>query len=90
MSAKKTAANKPLEGVDRTGEGLRNALFDEIDMIRSGTGDRRRAVAVAALAGRIMETVKIEIEYAKQMSLAAKSGGEAATIGALRLGRASP
>lgn len=91
MGKKKTAdkspANVELPEVHRTGEGLRNALFDEIDLMRSGKGDRRRAVAIAALAGRIVDTVKIEIEYAKQVSLAAKDVGEEGAIGTLRLGR---
>jgi uncharacterized membrane protein len=87
MSSKKTPVAPTMPEIDRTGQGLRDALFDEIDMIRSGKGDRRRAVAIAALAGRVMETVKVEIEYAKQVSLAARAGGEAAAIGSLRLGR---
>lgn len=76
-----------LNGIDRTGQGLRDALFDEIDLIRTGNGDRRRAMAVAALAGRVMDTVKVEIEYAKQMSMASKTGAKGNILGALRLGR---
>ena len=72
---------------ERTSEGLRNALFDELDLIRSGNGDRRRAMAVAALAARVRDTVKVEIEYAKQASLVASSAGTAKAIGTLRLGR---
>lgn len=75
-----------MPSVIRTGQGLRDALFDEIDLIRAGDGDRRRAMAVAALAGRVMDTVKVEIEYAKQVSLASKGAGESATIGSMRLG----
>ena len=86
MSKAPKVIETKLSAIDRTGNGLRNALFDEIDLIRSGNGDRRRAMAVAALAGRVMDTVKVEIDYAKQMSLAAKTGSEGVLMGSLRLG----
>jgi hypothetical protein len=84
---KPTTKSGVMPSVIRTGQGLRDALFDEIDLIRTGDGDRRRAMAVAALAGRVMDTVKVEIEYAKQASLAASPAGEAHAIGSMKLGR---
>jgi hypothetical protein len=84
---KPTTKSAVMPSVIRTGQGLRDALFDEIDLIRTGDGDRRRAMAVAALAGRVMDTVKVQIEYAKQASLAASPAGEAHAIGSMKLGR---
>lgn len=83
----KTPVAAGMSSVIRTGQGLRDALFDEIDLLRTGNGDRRRAMAVASLAGRVMDTVKVEIEFAKQMSLAQTAGKGHATIGHLKLGR---
>jgi hypothetical protein len=51
--------------VQRTSAGLRDAIFDELDAIRSGTSNPTRANAVAKLAGSIVETVRMEIEVQK-------------------------
>lgn len=48
--------------VSRSSAGLRDAIFDEIDAIRNGTGNPTRANAVAKLAGCIVETVRMEVE----------------------------
>lgn len=53
--------------VVRTSAGLRNALFDELDGIRSGTSNTARANAVAKLAGTLIETVRMELEVQRQM-----------------------
>jgi hypothetical protein len=57
----------PLPTVERTGEGLRNALFDEIDAFRAGTGDRRRALAVVELARQITKIAWLEVEFARRV-----------------------
>lgn len=51
--------------VPRTSSGLRDALFDELESLRSGKTDNRRAVAVAALAVTIVKTVRMELEFAR-------------------------
>lgn len=59
------AANKtkPIpQRVTRSSAGLRDAIFDEIDAIRDGTGNPTRANAVAKLAATVVETVRMEIE----------------------------
>jgi hypothetical protein len=53
--------------VDRTSTGLRNAIFDEMDAIRSGQSNATRANAVAKLASGIVETVRLEIEVQKHL-----------------------
>jgi hypothetical protein len=69
---------KTLPASIRTGEGLRNLLFDEIDALREGTGDRRRAITICSLASQIISAAKLEIEYEQQQSL--KGTAERATI----------
>lgn len=53
--------------VPRTSAGLRDALFDEIDAIRNGTGNPTRANAVAKLANGVVETVRMELEVQKHL-----------------------
>ena len=49
----------------RTSEGLRNALFDEMDALRAGTSDTKRASMVAKLANTVVSVTKVEMEYAR-------------------------
>lgn len=51
----------------RTSAGLRDAIFDEIDAIRSGTSNPTRANAVAKLATGIVETVRMELEVQRHL-----------------------
>lgn len=53
----------------RTAEGLRNALFDEIDNIKSGNSDIKQANAVAKIAKTIVDVTKMELEYSKYEDL---------------------
>lgn len=53
--------------IARTSAGLRDAIFDEIDAVRSGTSNPTRANAVAKLATGIVETVRMEIEVQRHL-----------------------
>ena len=53
--------------VDRTSNGLRNALFDELDSIRAGNSDPKRANAVARISSEIVRTVDMELRVAQHM-----------------------
>lgn len=53
--------------IARTSAGLRDAIFDEIDAIRSGASNPTRANAVAKLATGIVETVRMEIEVQRHL-----------------------
>lgn len=59
-------AIKRLPPVIRTGEGLRDALFDEIDSLRDGTGDRRRALTIVDLARQIIKSAWLEVELSRR------------------------
>ncbi len=48
---------------ERTISDLRGMLFDEIDAIQNGESDPLRAQSVALVAGTIMESVKLEVEF---------------------------
>lgn len=68
MAAKATEVQAP---VNRSSAGLRDAIFDEIDAIRNGTGNPTRANAVAKLAAGIVETVRMELEVQRYAASAA-------------------
>lgn len=60
--------------VTRSSAGLRDAIFDEIDAIRNGSGNPTRANAVAKLAATVVETVRMELEVQR---FAASAAGKA-------------
>lgn len=75
----------------RTSAGLRDAIFDEIDAIRSGASNPTKANAVAKLATGIVETVRMEIEvqrHLRQNPATAKEVTSAALGQPLTLGAA--
>ncbi len=47
----------------RTAAGLRDALFDELDCLRSGDTSAAQAQATSKLACQIVNCVKAEIEF---------------------------
>lgn len=51
----------------RTSAGLRDAIFDEIDGIRTGSSNPTRANAVAKLAAGVVETVRMELEVQRHL-----------------------
>ena len=73
----KTPAEIRRGDVVRTGEGLRDALFDEIDGLRKGTVSATRAGATARLACQIISSVRVEIDFHRFVRLA--GGGEKST-----------
>ena len=64
--SKSPAAAAVAASVVRTSAGLRDALFDELDALRRGEIDPKRANAVAKLAKTVVETVRMEIEVVRQ------------------------
>jgi hypothetical protein len=64
MKAKATNGDYRLP-TRRSTTGLRDALFDEIDRIRAGTGNLLEAGAIARLAQQIVNVTRMEMEYAK-------------------------
>lgn len=69
--------------VSRSSAGLRDAIFDEIDAIRDGTGNPTRANAVAKLAAGIVETVRMELEVQRFAASAAAKANVAADISSM-------
>ena len=70
---------------NRSSQALRDALFDELDDLRSGDSDPSRALAVAKVAQQIVSTARIEMEF-HRMVLSAAEKGNSVTMGTMQLG----
>lgn len=69
----------------RTTHGLRDILFDEIDMMRSDQADPKRAMAIANLSKQIIGTAKVELEFHRTMAQLSEAGTPV-SLGTLALG----
>lgn len=49
--------------IDNTIEGLREALFDEINAFREGKGNPARARAICTAAKNIVDSIRVQIQY---------------------------
>ena len=63
-------ANEPTSNVPTPGRNigdLREALFDQLARLKADPSDAevRRAGAITAVAGRIIESAKVEVEFVK-------------------------
>jgi len=58
--------NKQLE-VPKTIEGLRESLFDEINLLRSGKGNLQRARAISQLASQAIDSIRVQIQYGRML-----------------------
>lgn len=67
----KSHENGPISTpVVRTSAGLRDALFDALDGLRSGATSAATANAVAKLADQVVQTVHMELAVQKHASTA--------------------
>lgn len=69
----------------RTTEGLRDALFDELDELRSDAANPEKSLAVANIAKQIINTAKVELDFHKFMA-DQQSNGTPVNFGNLKLG----
>jgi hypothetical protein len=72
----------------RSSQGLRDILFDEIEELRSGSGDPTKSMAVANLAKQIINIAKVEIDFHRQIAEQADAG-HAFSLGQMELGSAA-
>lgn len=79
---------KKSNSVARSAQGLRDALFAEIEELRSGEGNPSKAQAVAKLAQQIINITKTEIEFNESVIRHAQNG-HALALGDMRLGPAA-
>lgn len=53
--------------VERSSAGLRNALFDALDALRTGDMNANTANAIAKIADGVISTVKMELEVQRHL-----------------------
>ena len=76
--------NDPKMPVIKSTEGLRDALFDEINRIRSGQSDPKRARIVATMAARIIDSIRVQIQYGKLLQEQKKADNEEFLLGSTK------
>jgi len=65
----------------KTTEGLRDMLFDEIDLLRSGKIDSARARVTANLAKQIIESIRVQVQFQRVMVEQTKGNKPMSLIG---------
>lgn len=58
--------------VPKTLEGLRDAIFAEINALRKGTGNLQQARAISQLATQAIDSIRVEIQYGRMLLEAKK------------------
>lgn len=79
-------ANKGKVPVTRTSVGLRDALFDELDDLRSGKSTAQKASSVSRIAMAVINSVKMEIEHQKHVASTIATGAGITQAANLQLG----
>ena len=73
--------------IERSTDGLRVALFEELDALRAGKTTAQKSSALARLAATIVSTTKLDIEYQRFAKGIDEELPATATIPALRLNK---
>jgi hypothetical protein len=51
-----------LPPIPKTAEGLRDALFDELNALRAGKSNPQHARAVANLSRQVIESIRVQVQ----------------------------
>lgn len=54
-----------LKEVPKTTEGLRDALFDELNELRAGRSNPQKSRAIAQMADKIIDSIRVQIQYGR-------------------------
>lgn len=65
-----------MEPIPKTGAGLRDALFDEINMLRAGKVSTEHARALANLVRQVLDAARLDLQYRKAIE-----GGDTLALG---------
>lgn len=60
--------DKKLMVIPKTTEGLRDALFDEINLLRQNKTTPNRARALSQLARDVIDSIRVQIQYQRLMT----------------------
>lgn len=59
---------KEIKTIPKTTEGLRDALFDEINALRSGKSNPQNARALCQLANQVIDSIRVQIQYGRLLN----------------------
>lgn len=65
-------SRKELIAIPKTIEGLRDALFDEINAIREGKSNPQKARSIALLANKVIDSLRVQIQYGRLVNETSK------------------
>lgn len=68
MNLNELKNQKEMIPILKTSEGLRDALFDEINLLRSGKGNPQRARTICLIASRIIDSIRVQIQYGRLLN----------------------
>ena len=51
--------------IPKTIEGLRDALFEELQLLREGKSNPQKSRAVAQMADKIIDSMRVQIQYGR-------------------------
>ncbi len=82
LKTKPTKSIPAPTATSRNSEGLRDTLFEELDMLRAGHSTPLRASAVSKIAAQVIEAARLDLDFMR-----AASASKRASIPKVRLGR---
>jgi hypothetical protein len=65
-SSPPSAPSVVVNRVRRTSDGLREALFHQLDLLGAGIGDWNRARVMAQVSAQIISAAYLDLEYARR------------------------
>lgn len=57
-----------VQKIPKTTEGLRDALFDEINALRAGKSNVQQARALCQLADKVIDSIRVQIQYGRLLN----------------------
>lgn len=72
---KESTVEQCLSEVPKTAEGLRDALFDEINALRAGRSNPQRARAISLLASHVIDSIRVQIQQGRLLMESDKHKG---------------
>lgn len=67
--------------VPKTIEGLRDALFDEINAIREGKSNPQKARSIALLSNKVIDSLRVQIQYGRLINDSKKENSKEHYLG---------
>lgn len=64
-------------GINRTSQGLSNAVFEELELLRNGESTPQKSSAIARLANTVCQISRLEMDFARFVAVERSEGSSA-------------